>query len=376
MKLIKHLTLTLLLTLINSFAIADSNNSITVTIEGTEYSDFQAILEDGILTLFRGKEPTLDYDQNIKFWNIPDDFEGKTIIFPNTEKPYDHAQMTYDKKDHSVNLSMEWLKKFSYKIKFGKEKDFKLPITIEAFVSSPKKIKIHGKIIAATAGIRMTDGVIDRTFDHLDSIFWMSKDWIRKNTNSTLIFEKSDACFMESSSKVSKKKRRQVAACSFIYLDDSSEVQITKLWFEKKNGEWQVVKKLDSNRLFASSPIKPPFSNGPPYNYKKIAAIEFENKVYKPGGSYKYIKEPVVWPCGGGQVGNQPGWCELSYTVYKNERVKEDDQEFECKYITYIFEKDEKDIWFISKTLDSNMKYDDRTQKVIIKNKKNGRYCG
>ena len=73
---------------------------------------------------------------------------------------------------------------------------------------------------------------------------------------------------------------------------------------------------------------------------------------------------------------DQPGWCELSYRVYKNERVNEGGQEFECKYVTYIFEKDEKGTWFISETLDSNMKYDDRAQKVVPRGNKEGWYCG
>lgn len=376
MKVIRHLILTLFLTLINTFANADGDNFITVTIDGAEYSDFEALLEGGVLTLFRGKDPVWDYDQNVRFWSVPDDFEGRTVLFPNPENPYEHGQMSYDKKDPSVNLSSEWLEKFSYKIEFGKEKDFKVPITIEGLVSSPKNIEIHGTIIAATAGIRMTDGVIDRTFDHLDSIKWMSKDWIRRNTGSTLIFEETDICFMEHASKNSGKDRRQVAACSFLYSDDSSEVQIAKLWFEKISGEWQVVKKLDPDSIFAASPIKPPFRNGPPYNYVKIAAVEFENKIYKPGGGYRKIAEPASWPCGGGQVDDQPGWCELSYRAYKNERVNEDGQEFECKYVTYIFDKDEKDAWFISKTLDSNMKYDDRAQKVVPRGNKEGWYCG
>jgi hypothetical protein len=56
--------------------------------------------------------------------------------------------------------------------------------------------------------------------------------------------------------------------------------------------------------------------------------------------------------------------------------VNENNQEFECKYVTYIFEKDVKGTWFISETLDSNMKYDDRAQKVVPRDKKGVWYCG
>ena len=336
MNVIKYLILSLFLTLTCGSANADGENSITVTIDDTAYSDFEAFLTGGILTLFRGKDPVWDYDQNVRFWTIPDQFEETMIIFPDPENPYAHAQMSYDKKDPSVNISSEWLEKFSYKIEFGKERDFKIPITIEGLVSSPKRIKIHGTIVAATAGIRMTDGVIDRSFDHLDSIIWITKDWVRKNTDSISIFEETDICFMEQAGNSSRKDRRQVAACSFLYLDDSSTVQIAKLWLEKLSGKWQVVKKLDPDSIFTASPIKPPFRNSPPYNFVKIAANEFENKIYKPGGGYKNITEPTLWPCGGGQVDGQPGWCELSYRVYKNEHRTKGSQEFECKYVTSL----------------------------------------
>lgn len=376
MKDIKYLLFILFLTYTNSLVNAGVNNSLSVQINGTKYSDFKGVLEGGILTLYRGKDPGWEYDQNVKFWSIPKEFEGKEISFPDVKKPYQHAQMSYDKKDPSVNISMEWLKEFSYRITFGKVKDFKIPITIVSSVSNPKKIKIQGMFFAFTAGIKMNNGVIDRTFDHLDSIKWMTKDWIRKNTRSKYIFEKPDVCFMENVGKYRKKPRRQVAACSFQYSDDTQGGKIAKLWFEKINNEWQVTNRLESNSLFTSSPIKPPIRNEPPYIYKNIAAIEFENKVYKPNGSYKRIAEPVLWPCGGGQVGSQPGWCELSYKVYKKDRLKEDSQEFECKYITYIFEKDKKGDWYISKTLDSNMKYDDRKQQIIPRDKKSGWSCG
>ena len=375
MKAINYLLFILFLTYTNSLVYAGVNNSLSVQINDTKYSDFKGVLEGGILTLYRGKDPTWKYDQNVKFWSIPNDFEGKEISFPDVKNSYQHAQMSYDKKDPSVNLSMEWLKEFSYKIKFGKEKDFKIPITIEGNASNPKRIRIQGTVIASTAGIKMNNGVIDRSFDHLDSIKWMAKDWIKRNTRSKYIFEKPDACFMENASN-NKKPRRQVAACSFQYSNDSPEVQIAKLWFEKIKNKWQVIRRIESNSLFASSPIKPPFSNKPPYIYKNIAAIEFENKVYKPGGGYKRIAEPTLWPCGGGQIGNQPGWCELSYKVYKKERVKADSQEFECKFTTYIFEKDQKGGWHISKTLDSNMKYNDRKQQIIPRDLKKSWFCG
>lgn len=376
LKKIKYLLVALSIACTNPLVYADVDNSLSIQINGTNYSDFKGMLEGGILTLYRGTNPNWDYDQNVKFWSMPNDFEGKTFSFPDVNNPYLNRNMSYDKKDPSVNLSMKWLKEFSYKIKFGKEKDFKIPITIDALVSSPQKIRIQGMIIASTAGIKMNSGVIDRSFDHIDSIQWMTKEWIRNNTKSKYIFKRPDACFMEGAAKNSEKARRQVAACSFQYSDESTKVKIVKLWFEKVKNEWQVIKRVKSKSLFTSSPIKPPFNNKPPYIYKVIAAKEFESKIYKPGGAYKRIAEPTIWPCGGGQMAGQSGWCEIRYQVHKQDRDKENDQEVECKYITYIFDKNQKGKWHISKTLDNNMKYDHRKQQIIPRKINKDWSCG
>ena len=377
LKDIKYYLFILFFLSTNSLVCAGIDDPLIVQVNGKNYSDFKGIFKNGILTLYRGTDPTWDYEQYVKFWNIPEDYQDKVISFPDTNKPYLHRNMSYDKKDPSVNLSMEWLKEYSYRIKFGKEKDFKIPVIIDAFVLSPQKIKIKGTIIAYTAGIKMHNGVIDKSFDNIESIEWMTKDWIRKNIKDASIFNHPDTCVMENAVKNSKKAHRQVAACSFLYSDKLSRLKIAKLWFEKIKNEWQIIKRLESNKLFTASPIKPPFSNTPPYNYLKIAAKEFEINIYNPGGTYKRITEPFAWPCGGGQVEEQPGWCEITYLVHKKERENKavQQKEYECKYITYLFDKDIKGKWYISKTLDTNMKYDHRKLQIRPRNKNDG-WCG
>jgi len=372
---LKHLLYLLFIsTLVLAYSSVHSSDqgSLSVQMDGTTFHDFKGFFENGILTLYRGDDPTWNYDRKISFWHMPSDYDEKTVTYPDLKKTFQNGQMSYDKKDPSVNMNIVWLKKFEYALKFGKEADYKIPVTINSSVTSPNNIIIKGKIFVATAGIKMKDGVIDRSFDHLDSIKWLTKDWIKKNKAAHSIQDKAETCFMENASKNQKKMknpRRQVAACSFRFADKRNQGQIAKIWLEKINNQWQVAKAIKEEQIFSAHPIKPPFRNSAPYVFDMLSAVEFENTIYQPKGGYKRVAEPSLWPCGGGQVGDQPGWCELPYKVYKS------DKDFDCHYVTYIFNKNKKGEWVITQTLGSDQKYDHRKQLIKPRNKHNDWFC-
>ena len=347
---------------------------LKVNINGVEHLDFKGIFKGDLLTLYKGKSP-LDYKLEITFWDMPRGLEKKVIAYPNPENSFDHATMSYDVKDPLVNSSMEWLKDFYYKVELGIEKDYKIPVKINAKIMTPYQISVKGEIEIATAGIRMTDGVIDKTFDDMDTIEWIVKDWIKKNTNAEKISNKTDACFMESFDGVKKKGVRQVAACSFLYTDDTSELNIAKLWLEKLDNKWQVIKRTPSKKLLLADSLKPPFKNSPPYIFDVIAATRFSETIYKKNDGYLNISESVVFPCGGGQAPDQPGWCELPYAFYEANRNLKDDVESECKFATYLFEKNKNGRWAISKELADDQKYDYRNMKIIPRDKDSNWGC-
>lgn len=341
---------------------------LKVIIDGVEHLDFKGIFKGDLMTLYKGKSPS-DYKQEITFWDMPRGLDKKVITYPNSENSFDHATMSYDLKDPSVNISTEWLEDFYYKVELGIEKNYKIPVKINAKITSPYQIKIQGKIEIATAGIRMTDGVIDRSFDDLDTIEWIVRDWIEKETNTEKIAKNHDGCFMESFDGVKQKDVRQFAACSFLYVDNSSELKIAKLWLEKIDNKWQVIKQTPSSILLLADFVKPPFKNSPPYIFDSLAATKFSDSIYKENGGHSNISEPLVFPCGGGQAPDQPGWCELSYKYYETSRMIEDDAKFECKFVTYLFEKNSNGVWIVSKEIDDKQKYDFRNMQIIPRDK-------
>jgi len=346
---------------------------IVVTVDGVRVEGFKAKLnkEGGVLILYTGDDPNFDHVEEIIFWFIPKDPDGLTIESPGKNS----GNMSYDKKNPDVNISMDWLKKFKYKLVFGQEKDFKIPVYIDAEGGDPHKVHVRGNIIAATAGIKMKEGVFDRSYDHLDSIKWMTKDWIMKN-KEVMSMGSLDVCFMEiSPKKKPKESRRQVAACSFLYINQNDKVEIVKLWLEKIDGQWKEVKMIEASELFMTHPIKPLFRDEVPYTLGAIAGKRFEEEIYNPLGGFVRVKEPMSSGCGGSER-NEVNHCEIQYKVYNQDRPHDSDPEGTCEAVTYIFSKDKEGNWVITNTLGTDQKYD-WFKKTIEKRKEGFQlFCG
>ncbi len=350
---------------------------VVAEIDGVTVQGFKGWFENGILTVYTGEDPAWEYGQKISFWHMPKKADGQSIEYPARDNSFQAGQMTYSKKDPSVNLSTVWLEEFKYKVTFGKEKDFKVHVTIEGEAAKPHKVKIKGSLVAATAGIKMNNGVIDRSFDHLDSIMWLTKEWTKKNNKVKEFFNTADSCSMENTPKKKRKTPyRQVAACAFLYMDQDGKIRIAKLWLEKINGKWKEIKFLKPTQMFKAHPIKPPFRNKPPYIFSPMAAVKFENEIYARQGGYKRVKEPTTLRCGGGQREDQLGYCEIRYQVYKEDRTNESGQSFDCEVVTYIFKKNNDGKWGVSQTLKTDQQFDRRDQKVHPRKKGIQLFCG
>ncbi len=344
----------------------DADGTVVATIDAKRITGFRGWYENGILTLYTGADPNFEYGQKIQFWHLPQIPDGETISFPGAVGSHQAGQMTYAKKDPAVNLSTQWLKDFSYKLQLGKVENYQVKVTLEGQAKSPVQVKISGTIVAMTAGIKIKGGEIDRSYDHLDTIQALTRGWMRKQYQATRIAERADHCFMENApKKPSKKPRRQVAACSFLYETEAGKPRVAKLWLEKLEGQWAEVKALEPNQLFRAHPIKPTRER-PPHLFSPIAARRFEEQIYNKRGGFRRIREPSLFPCGGGHREGHPGWCELKYRVYSRDRTLDTKttEESACEAVTYLFKADGKGGWRIQKTLDTAQKYNRRTQKV------------
>ncbi len=337
---------------------------VVALIDGERVEGFKAWYENGILTLYTGRDPHFDYGHKISFWHLPHEPDGQQIRYPAPEGSTQFGQMTYARQDLAVNSSTEWLKEFQYDLKLGREADFLVKVTLVSRANGPVDLQVSGEVVAMTAGIKMTDGIVDRGFDHLDTIQWLTRSWISDRYQPKAIADRPDHCMMENAPKKKPSKpRRQVAACSFLFTDETNKLAVAKLWLEKLDGQWKEVGEIEPEQLFRAHPIKPP-RDRPPYVFTSMAAQRFESKVYARQGSYMRISEPGAFSCGGGQKEGQSGWCEIQYPIYPKDRtLGENDSPF-CQVTTYVFDKNADGEWGISKTLSTAQKFNRKTQTV------------
>ena len=141
---------------------------------------FKAWYQNGILTLYTGDDPHFDYGAKISIWHLPEEADGQRIRYPSSDEAHQAGQMTFARKDPEANLSTVWLEGVRYEVKLGVERDYRVEIELEGQAEAPHRITLSGTVVAATAGIRITNGEADRSVDHLDTIQLLTKDWIRR----------------------------------------------------------------------------------------------------------------------------------------------------------------------------------------------------
>lgn len=332
---------------------------VVAEVNGRWIEGFTGSYSRGTLTVYTGEDPNIRFGERILFFGLPERPDGQRISYP-PRKGAPGGRMAYEKEDPSVSTSMQWLNDSRYELKLGEEVDYKVPVTIMAAeATDPVVVKVHGTIVARTAGIEMRDGVIDRSFDHLDTIEWITREWIREHHVVKSMAEWPDTCFTEWADPAA----RPVAGCSYLFMGGQGEIEIAKLWLEKLDGSWQVVRALEPSQLLRAHPIKPP-PDRPPAAFETIAALRFENEIYRPAGGFKRIREPFLFNCGGGQVGEQPGYCEVVFAGSKRDRDLASQDAPGCHFVTYLLEQDSKGSWQIAKTFTAAQRYNPSTQEV------------
>lgn len=337
---------------------------LTVKVDGLEISGFKGHYKNNMLTLFKGEgiEPAMDSEYKIEF-RLSDNYRNTTIQFPNENSST--PPLALNIHDPERNINTVWLKQTKFKITFGEEIDYKIPIIIEGSAEDPTDIEFKGSFTAYTAAIESNNGVIDRSVSSFDTIDWIVRDWIKKNKSTKKIADYPDTC----------RYGGAYASCSYLYNDKNDELQIAKLLLVKENNVWEIKKSITKDEIFLANAIEPIFRDYPPFIFSPIAAKTFQDTIYKKLGGYRLISEPSTIPCGGGQAKGQPGWCEISYVKFEKERTLDTYAEGSCNYVTYLFEKNKNGSWDIVKTLDSDQKYNSHEQKVVKREENNSLVC-
>lgn len=155
----------------------------------------------------------------------------------------------------------------------------------------------------------MVGGEVDRSFDHLDTIQYLTRAWVEKNHAAKQFAETPDYCAITRAAQSSAgSTSAPVAPCSYVFRDDKGVVGVAKLWLEKREGRWMEVGEVKPDQLLRAHPIHPARPD-PPDVFEPMALARFEREVYAPAGGFQRMREPMFVSCVGGQ--REDGRCEI-----------------------------------------------------------------
>lgn len=343
--------------------------ALVLEIEGIALAEVKGWYRYGVLSLYTGGDPYNDFGQVVRFWSMPDAPNGQILRSPDDPNLRRGRHMTYEKHNPSVSLGSEGLEEGShYEITLGKEEGYAVPVTINAAADKPVRLRVRGTIAAMTRGIKLIGGAVDRSFDHLDTIEYLTRAWIEKQYGATELSAVADYCMMTNAPRdPTRSNTPQVAACSFLFRGAKGALGVGKLWLEKRDGSWLEVGAVKPDQLLRAHPIHPARPE-PPDLFEPMALERFERDVYRAAGGFRRITEPALFSCGGGQREGEMGWCEIPYDVAPKDRDLRDvtGPQFDtCQRASYLFERDAAGGFHITRTLGTSERFDRASQRVV-----------
>jgi hypothetical protein len=342
----------------------DKTGALVVEVDGVALKDIKGWYRYGLLTLYTGEDPNNEPGQAVRFWSMPDAPNGQVVRYPGDASGVRGGRMTYEQKLGSDRSGSKELEGAHYELALGKEEGYAVAVTIDAQADAPVRVRARGTITALTRGIKLVGGEVDRSYDHLDTIDYLTRAWIEKHHAAKQFAEHPDHCVITRPGPSAGSTPPPFAACAYVFRDDKGVVGIAKLRLEKRDGRWVEVDEVKPNQLLGAHPIRPPRPE-PPSVLEPIALQRFEQKVYAPAGGFQHMREPTFVSCAGGLRPDDQPRCEIRYAVNRDKRDLTETSQLGCEFTTYLFERDAGGAFGISRTLDTSQKYDPRSHQVV-----------
>lgn len=361
----------LLIALYSTHSIAEKpvqpNQPLKGSINNIQISNFKAKWDNGILTLYTGKDPSFEYGTQLVIFNFLKTPANQELNI-DARKKLTSVSIHVKSKDHK-NIRDVIQSAFTIQLTSGQETDFRIPASIHLQATGKTRINIKGHFILATSDLVSHQGIIDRSQDNLATIQYIAKDFVRNSfPKKNIHFEAAGLSWFSNATQPTKngKDKIQVGAYSAIFRVNNGKKQIKKMQLAKRSGKWTVVNTLKENQIHVAHKLTSPRYNRPPDNFVKIAAQHFEKNYYSKEGGWQKIKEPSYISCGGAQVGKQQGYCEVAYGIYYKGKFKINGsyQQTKCTMKTYLFIKKGNN-WEIEKILPATKKFKSRTNEIV-----------
>jgi hypothetical protein len=339
--------------------------ALVIEVDGVALKEVKGWYRYGLLSLYTGDDPNNNPGQVVRFWGLPDAPNGQVVRYPGDATGVRGDRMTYENREGSAHSGSKNLEGAHYELALGKEQDYAVTVSVDAEADKPVHVRARGTITAMTLGIKMIGGEVDRSFDHLDTIEYLTRAWIEKNHVAKEFAKTPDYCaIMRAARSSAANTPAPIAACSYVYRDDKGAVGVAKLWFDKREGRWQEAGEVKPDQLLRAHPIRAAAPDSTDV-LEPMAAERFEREVYVKRGGFQHVREPTFISCGGGYRPDLPGRCEIRYAVEAENRDLKETSQMGCEFATYVFERDAAGAFRISRALDTSQSYDSRSEQVV-----------
>lgn len=343
------------------------SHPLSGSINNIPLKHLKASWENGILTLYTGEEPNFEYGTRLIIFFLMEQ-PANQVVDIDTARKFQNISIHVNSKDHK-ELEEIINSPIRVKLKSGAEKDYRVQARMRLVAGKKLDVHIEGVFEIATSGLVAKDNIVDRSHDHLDTIDYVAREYIKSAFAEPMLhFESPQMNWMSNGKEPAANGKGEVQAAGYsaMFRVGDKPLQIRKLQLAKKDGLWQVVNELDASQMHAAHALTAPSRNKPPYIFAPIAALHFEKNYYNAEGGWQKIKEPMHFPCGGGQREGQKGYCEVAYGVYYKGKYKINGsyQHTKCTAKTYLFVQ-KKGEWVIEQILPADKKFDIRKNKII-----------
>lgn len=337
------------------------------TINDVPLEGFKAAWENGILTLYTGEDPSFKYGTRLILFSVLEETANQSLDI-DTAAQHHSASIHVNSKEHP-ELEEIIFSPIKLEIQSKGEKDYRVPVSMRLVAGKKLDIHLEGEFEIATSGLVAQEGIVDRSHDHIDTIEYVARRHVESRfPDQAVIFDGKQGQWMQNGGKKSNDSPDYVQAGGYaaVFRVDDGPRQISKMQLAKREEIWQVVNELGADQLYAAHPLSAPRRNAPPYIFSPLAARHFEQHYYMAEGGWEKLKEPMLFPCGGGQVEGQKGYCEVNYGVYFQGEIKINGsyRQVKCTTKTYLF-KQQGEEWMIDQVLPAEKKFDRRTQEII-----------
>lgn len=196
-----------------------------------------AVFEGGALTLRQNPDTVVRVDLTNMPWEAP---AGKVFKFnPESSGELPHVAIRWKEVGQPRASVLQFDGKYTLQLEFGPEKGNKIPGKIYLVLPAEAKTSITGTFEAEIRGFRFVDGKPDLSVDSIDTLQFLAlKEVLKSDPGKPM----QNLAFKGGRYVTSTGAGTPTGYIEMQYQSGDAKPQIQKFKFEKKNGEWRILR--------------------------------------------------------------------------------------------------------------------------------------